>query len=94
MSNNDNNLYELVSLVERGSNRKKILEILNGDDVYMPSELAEEADIYRQNVSRVISVLEENDLINCLVPNAQKHRYYEITEQGKEVLKVVKDRGK
>lgn len=88
----ESELYRIVSLIERAPNRKTVLETLNGEDVYTPSEIAEEVDILRQNVSRVISTLEEEDLINCLTPEAKQFRYYEITDKGKVILKTIEER--
>lgn len=90
--NERENLFQLVSLVERAPNRRKVLIQLNEADTLTPSEMAEETTILKQNISRAISELEQCNLIHCLNPSAQKYRYYEITEKGKEVLEKVSER--
>lgn len=91
-SESEDSVYVVVSFIERAPRRRKVLSLLCGDDVYTPSELADETEMIRQNVSRVLGELKEKELVNCLNPNATKYRYYEATDKGKEINELINER--
>lgn len=79
-------MYELVSFVNRGKVRKKILNNLSKP--FTPSELARIIKTHRSTTSRALLQLEVKKLVKCLTPNERMGRYYEITQLGKKIVKM------
>lgn len=84
-------MYKLVSFVTRGSVRRKTLKGLLKPNT--PTELARALGIERSAVSRAIQALEEVGLVECLTPDENMNRYYQITETGKKVLGIIEEMG-
>jgi len=80
-------MYNLVSIVSRGSVRKKVLKGLLRPNT--PTELAKVLGIARSAVSRAIQVLEKAGLVECLTPDEKMNRYYRTTEIGKKVVDII-----
>lgn len=88
----EDSVYVVVSFIERAPRRRKVLSLLTGRDVYTPSELSDEMEVARSNVSRVLKELKEKNLVNCLNPDASNYRYYEATDKGKEINEIIERR--
>lgn len=80
-------MYELVSFVSRGKIRKKVLE--NISEPVTPTELSTKIKTHRSTTSRAILALEDKGLIKCLTPNEKLGRFYQISDKGKKVLKLL-----
>lgn len=80
---------ELVAFILRAKNRKKILFLLEKQDMY-PGNIAKSTQMYKSHVSRTLKELEVKKLIQCKNPNDRSYRFYMITELGKKVLKETK----
>lgn len=80
-------MYELASFVSRGKIRKKI--ILNLDKPMTPTELSEKIKTHRSTTSRSLLILEEKELVKCITPKENMGRYYEITDLGKKIKKII-----
>jgi DNA-binding HxlR family transcriptional regulator len=87
-------LLNLVSFVKRGKNRRKVFEAL--DKPMMPSELM--IKIYSKNsntffnlVSRALSELKEEKLVEVVNPKDKTGRIYQKTKLGKDVTKKLKE---
>jgi DNA-binding MarR family transcriptional regulator len=78
-------MYDLLGFVSRGSIRKKVLKNLIVP--HTPTELSKIIKTHRSTTSRTILALESKGLVKCLTPKEAMGRYYEITKQGKEILK-------
>ena len=79
------NKWELIGKINASSYRKKILIILQ--DPKTPSQLEKETKIKFSHVSRALTELTENKLIECLTPNLRKNKIYKITNLGHKILK-------
>lgn len=64
----------------------KILDLLQDNDVFTPTEISKETDISKQNVSRNLRKLQEKELVSCINPDSHKYKYFEITERGETML--------
>lgn len=87
-------LLNLVSFVKRGKNRRKVFEAL--DKPLMPSELM--IKIYGKNsntffnlVSRALSELKEEKLVEVVNPKDKTGRIYQKTKLGNDVTKKLKE---
>ena len=78
-------MYDLISFVTRGKIRKKVL--LNLDVPLTPTQLSEKIKTHRSTTSRTLLELEEKKLVKCITPKEKMGRFYEITKQGKEIIK-------
>lgn len=83
-------MYNLVSLVTRGSVRMKVLKGLLRP--HTPTELAKTHGVARSAVSRSIKALEKVGLVECLTPDEKMERYYRITDTGKKVLAIIEEK--
>lgn len=87
-------LFNLVSFVKRGKNRKIVFDAL--DKPMMPSELM--MKIYSKNsntffnlVSRALSELKEKNLVEVVNPKDKTGRIYQKTKLGNDVTKKLKE---
>ena len=81
-------MYDLISFVSRGKIRKKVLS--NLDKPLTPTQLSEKIKTHRSTTSRTLLELEEKGLVKCITPDETMGRFYEITNQGKKVLKEIR----
>ncbi len=77
-------MYELMSFVNRGKIRRKILENLSKP--MTPTELSHKIQTHRSTTSRALIDLEKKGLVHCLTPNERMSRYYEITDLGQKII--------
>jgi predicted transcriptional regulator len=81
--------WELISFVNRSSQRKKILSELNR--TITPSQLAKTTGMYLTHVSRTLGELCKKGLVECLTPSERVEKYYRITKLGRDVLKDMEE---
>lgn len=74
-----------LEFVKRSQYRQRVLTSLE-DDVLMPKQIAERSDIKVNHVSKVLSELKSNELIELLNPEARKGRLYRLTSVGEEIV--------
>jgi DNA-binding MarR family transcriptional regulator len=84
-------MYDLVSFVARGRLRKKVLKMLFRPN--SPTELARILDTDRPSVSRTILALESKGLVECLTPAEKMGRFYQTTDDGKNVMAIIEGKG-
>ncbi len=77
-----------ISFIISSEYRKKILKML--ENPITPTKLSKELNINKTHVSRALKELTEQNLVNCLTPNAQKGKIFVISKEGKEILKEIK----
>jgi len=75
-----------ISYVKISSYRKRVMKSLE-DDVKMPSEIAKDAEIRQNHISKVLSELKARDLVECINPEVRKGRLYRHTDKGEQVVK-------
>ncbi len=87
-------LWNMVSEILASPCKERVLRALNGEEVDQRS-LARLCRLERSNARRTIKVLVAWGLIECLTPSRPRARIYQLTKEGKEILKQVdKKRGR
>lgn len=66
--------------------RKKVMIVLQNKPT-TPSIISDETKIYPSHISNTLSELVEKKLVVCLTPKLKKGRLYELTVNGKKILK-------
>ena len=80
-------MYELVSFVSRGKIRRKIL--LNLDKPMTPTQLSQKIKTHRSTTSRSLLILEKKGIVKCITPKENMGRYYDITDVGRNIFKII-----
>lgn len=83
-------MYELVSFVNRSRIRKSVIE--NFEEPHTPTELSKIIKTHRSTVSRAILELEKKCLVKCITPNEKMGRYYQISDEGRKILEIIRKR--
>lgn len=78
----------LIGYIKASNYRKNIIKSLE-DKKLTPVELAKETSIPLSHVSNTLAELLEKDLVICLTPKLKKGRLYELTANGKKILKQI-----
>lgn len=78
-------MHRCTPSVIRGNLRKIILKTLVKPNT--PTTLAKILDTDRPSVSRSILFLCDENLLKCLNPKDKRGRLYQVTSEGKKVLK-------
>lgn len=81
-------LFKLVGYIMASDYRTKILKSI-GNQIKIPSAIAEDIGLRTNHVSNVLKDLKENNLVICLNEEARKGRLYKNTELGLEILKYI-----
>lgn len=87
-----NNKLKLVSWILRGSQRRVIFKLLEGNKI--PAQIYAEAikinpKITRNSVSDVLREFKKKGLVKCINPAEKKGRIYQLTKKGKEIRKKI-----
>lgn len=61
------------------------MKSLNGE-VKIPSEIANDTEIFQNHISATLRQLKEHELIECINPEARKGRLYRLTEKGEGIV--------
>jgi len=80
-------MYNLVSFVTRGSVRRKVIKGLLRPTT--TTELAKMIGVDRAAVNRTIHAMEKVGLVECLTPEENRDRYYQVTETGKKIVGII-----
>lgn len=75
--------------IENSSYRVKVLKTI-GEDIKIPTEIASDSGILRSHISNVLRQLKDENLVECLNPDARKGRLYRLTDEGSEILEEIK----
>lgn len=81
----------VIEFIKLSKNREKVFKSLEGKTL-KPSDISKITNIHRNNVSRTLSQLRENDLIRLLNPENKRGRLYELTEYGEKILNLMKSK--
>lgn len=83
-------LIKGVASVKSSTHRANVLNELVRS-LRTPAEIASSLKMELSHVSKALICLKEGDLVTCLNENDRKTRIYQITDKGKQVLKIIKD---
>lgn len=78
---NDDELFKLVGYVMASDYRKNIIKSI-GNDIKIPSVIAEEIGLRTNHVSNVLNDLKSKNIVVCLNEEARKGRLYKNTGFG------------
>ncbi len=81
-------IFQLVGYVMASEYRTNILKSI-GEDIKIPSAIAEDIGLRTNHVSNVLKDLKEHNLVVCLNEEARKGRLYKNTDLGLEILKFL-----
>lgn len=81
-------MWDLLSFIQGKDRKLALKELAEGPKT--PSQMAENSDKHLSHISRALRELEDKNLVECKNPQANKNRFYEITEKGEELLKKSK----
>lgn len=85
---NDESIFKLVGYVIASEYRTNIVKSI-GEEIKIPSVIAEEVNLRTNHVSNVLKDLKEEGIVVCLNEEARKGRLYKNTEVGLEILKYI-----
>lgn len=86
------NLLILASYVKISSYRFKVVEVLSKNKkVMIPTDIAKSCDIRTNHISKVLSELKSNGIVECLNEEARKGRLYRLTDLGFDVFNVLEN---
>lgn len=85
---NDDELFKLVGYVIASDYRKNIIKSI-GNDIKIPSVIAEEIGLRTNHVSNVLNDLKSKNIVVCLNEEARKGRLYKNTDLGLTILKYI-----
>jgi len=78
----------LLGYVLASNYRKKVLQALQ-DKPLTPAIIAEKTEIYPSHVSMTLVELTKKNIVVCLTPKLKKGRLYDLTKEGRNVLKYL-----
>ena len=78
-----------IDYVNKSRYRLKVMKSLDGE-VKIPSEIANDTEIFQNHISNTLRQLKEQELIECINPEVRKGRLYRLTDKGDEVVKNLK----
>ena len=81
------NLKDEIEYVKRSKYKLKVMKTLDGK-VKIPSEIANDAEIFQNHISNTLRQLREHGLIECINPEVKKGRLYRLTDKGEELVKI------
>ena len=55
----------------------------------IPSEIANDTEIFQNHISNTLRQLKEHKLIECINPEVRKGRLYRLTSKGDELVKNI-----
>ena len=64
------------------------MKSLDGN-VKIPSEIANDTEIFQNHISNTLRQLKEHELIECINPEVRKGRLYRLTDKGNELVKNI-----
>ena len=82
-------MWEKYGYVTASSYRTKALKSLDGE-TKIPSQIARDTGLKPNHISKTLSELKEQELIECINPEVKKGRLYRLTDKGNELVKNLK----
>ena len=90
MVNESDELLKLKQYVKISKYREKTLKSI-GDNVKIPTKIAEDSGIRPNHISKVLSELKSKEIVECINEEAHKGRLYRLTNNGKDILETIKE---
>ena len=88
MKNNlDDEKLKKLAYVSVSSYRVKAMKSLQDEEVKIPTDIAKDAGIRTNHISKVLTELKDIGLAECINEEAHKGRLYRLTDEGKEISK-------
>ena len=78
-------LFEILGYVKISPYRTNTLKSI-GDELKMPSEIANNLNLKTSQISAALSDLKKKELVICVNEDVRKGRLYRCTDLGKEIL--------
>ena len=78
-----------ASYVKTSSYRVKVVNVLEGTDVMIPTSIAKNCGILPNHISKVLRELKDKGIVECLNEDARKGRLYRLTDYGVKVVNVL-----
>ena len=78
-------LFEILGYVKISPYRTNTLKAL-GDELKMPSEIANDTNVKTSQVSSALADLRKKGLVVCVNEEVRKGRLYKCTDLGKEII--------
>jgi predicted transcriptional regulator len=85
----DDVTLKIWSYVNISSYRVKAVKALK-DEVKTPTQIAANAGIRTNHMSKVLKELKESGVAECINEEAKKGRLYRLTDVGNEVINILK----
>lgn len=79
--------YYLISFLHRAKRRTAVLKCL--DKPKTPKEIAVECKLSISNISNALAELRGKELIECVNPKDHISKFYQQTEKGRKLLKMM-----
>ena len=88
---NDEKILEKVAVVLASQHRTNIILYLD-DELHTPKQIGDAIHVRTNHISNLLAQLRKNSLVYCATPNIRKGKLYTLTDEGKCVLKYIKDK--
>ena len=85
----DYDKYKVASYILVSENRSKVYFYLVENEIGMPVFIANEVGIRKNHISKFLSELKKENIVECINPEAHKGRLYRLTNYGIEVKPFV-----
>ncbi|SNZ12802.1 hypothetical protein SAMN06269185_1932 [Natronoarchaeum philippinense] len=73
----------------KASNYRENILVAIGEKPRTPKELAEMNEYYLSHVSNVLSDLNDHGLAECITPDRNKGRLWQVTQKGEEMVEDI-----
>ncbi len=81
----DDETLKTYAYINISSYRVKTVKALK-DEVLMPTQIAKDAGIRTNHISKVLSELKEAGIAECINPEVRKGKLYRLTDLGDEIV--------
>ncbi len=89
----DDDTLKIWSYVNISTYRVKTVKALK-DDVKTPTQIANDAGIRTNHISKVLKELKESGVAECINEEAHRGRLYRLTSVGDEIVDSINEREK
>lgn len=79
---------EKLSFIRSSKHRENILRFI-GDEIKIPTEIAQNINISSKHISKYLGELKEKDIVICLNEKDKRGRLYKLTPLGKDIQKYL-----
>ncbi len=81
-------MKEDIDYVKNSQYRIKVIKTLDGE-VKIPSEIANDAEIFQNHISNTLRQLKEHGLVECINPEVKRGRLYRLTDKGEQLVNKI-----